>query len=468
MKFRDTKLIGKSFKDQHDRLQLEIAKTGELFIYNQAASDPYKSKNIILHYHHILDIFKRKNEIPSSLLYLVDRGSDNEWEDSVMNFIYYGKIWSEMKMDIFVITGHAPGNDEFNPIERLWSPVGNMVAGLTFSDKLDGELLNPKQRYGKSSKSEEEKEKMNSDLAKVFDIRNREICSFWDGKIHDSFKINAIPVEAKKDWNEGVLDEYKWDDFIDNMNNKSFKNYIKELELLNYFIDHCSKRDGYYLMFMKCQRDDCFRCRSYGADRSDIVKTIRETFSSKIPDISLLLKGHCPTYLETLESPDKYIYHNNSSLCCQKHDYFYSSNADRQRHLKFSHQGEIFPTTTFICKFKDQEGNICGLSFASLSILSKHKETKEHIKRRKKKAQDDLIDESKKKKKARVSFEGTIIDYFYKPDACYYCGRIEEQKGKKLVIYFYNDKTIIPNVKVEEVTICHHTVKEREKSHDKL
>jgi hypothetical protein len=241
-------------------------------IYNQAASDPFKSKNIKLHYYHLLDIFNRENQRPSSMLYLVDRGSDNEWENSLLNFIYYGKLWSDMKMDVFVVTGHSPGNDEFNPIERLWSPVGNMLAGLKFSDKLEGESLNPKQKYEKSEKSVQDKEKMRDDLAQVFDLRNNEICSYWDGKLHDSFKISAIPVEAKKVWGDGD-DNYEWEELVENINNKTFSKYIKELELLNYFIDHCSKREGYYLMFSKCLKVDCHRC-SIGPDRSKVWRDL--------------------------------------------------------------------------------------------------------------------------------------------------------------------------------------------------
>ena len=49
-----------------------------------------------------------------------------------------------LKIRWIVITGHAPGNDQFNFIERMWSPMTNLISGLKLSDCLPNETVNPK------------------------------------------------------------------------------------------------------------------------------------------------------------------------------------------------------------------------------------------------------------------------------------------------------------------------------------
>lgn len=74
----------------------------------------------------------------------MDRGPDNTWKGSLINIIEYGMLWKKNNLQLLAITGYAPEDSAFNPIERAFSSKTIEITGLTLSDKLEGEIINKK------------------------------------------------------------------------------------------------------------------------------------------------------------------------------------------------------------------------------------------------------------------------------------------------------------------------------------
>lgn len=377
LKFKDGQKSTPS-TDYRGKVHYSYPHTGDLYIFNQAASKPFKEKNIKSHYHHLNEIFKRTTT-PSSFLYIVDRGSDNDWK-SFTNFIYYGKLWFENKMDAFVVSGHAAGNDQFNLIERLWSPMTNLISGLKLSDHLPNEGTNPKlQKIPEEEKVEK--------LTKLFPTRMEELSSYWNGYVYDGHRVYAEGVPPNKIWND-LCDDKPWEELL-SISSSNINSYIDEIDFIRYLVNHCDKQPM-FLSFLKCDNIGCHRCRSFGPDRSGmLIEIIRNIFNNKFP--TLQLDGeHCPTLDDYLQKKVSTL-NSCSSGSCDDHNYVFDSRKDQERHWLICHDGKptvSYTTGQYVCNFIKKNGNSCSMVFDSLNSLNRHKRNEDHIKHRPKEEGD--------------------------------------------------------------------------------
>jgi len=82
---------------------------------------------------------------------------------------------------------HVPGLSRYNPIEHLWSPCSKWLAGVSFLACLPGEDRPPSQQ----SLSEEEK---SAKEKQVYTNALNALDSYWNGKVHDGFRITSKRV----------------------------------------------------------------------------------------------------------------------------------------------------------------------------------------------------------------------------------------------------------------------------------
>ena len=59
------------------------------------------------------------------------------------NLINYGRLWKRFKLDVLVLTCHAPGHSRFNPIEHCWAPLSKELAGVTLPISLCEDVPSP-------------------------------------------------------------------------------------------------------------------------------------------------------------------------------------------------------------------------------------------------------------------------------------------------------------------------------------
>ena len=106
---------------------------------------------------------------------LADEGPDYT-PASVGNILFYYRLFKEVNLDFLSVSTYA---------EHLWSPLSNMLAGVAFSPKLDGDIK-PTCEQSKLSSDELRKKEY-----AVFDNVISELASFWEGAPFDGFLISV-------------------------------------------------------------------------------------------------------------------------------------------------------------------------------------------------------------------------------------------------------------------------------------
>jgi hypothetical protein len=131
------------------------------------------------------------------------------------------------------------------------------------------------------------------------------------------------------------------------------------VEFVQYLISHCNKQEN-FLSSIKCVDAGCFRCRSFGIDKSGkLIEIVRSKFSNKFP-IMKIDGEHCPTLDDMLNM--NVICNNQLSGSCDEHNYQFSSHKDQQRHWILCHGG--VPTASYVkgqfrCNFQLENESKC-------------------------------------------------------------------------------------------------------------
>lgn len=76
------------------------------------------------------------------LILTVDGGPD--WStNSLVNALFYMRLWRDNNLDVLVATSFAACFSAFNPIEHLWSPLSKKLDGVTSSAVAPGDSSLP-------------------------------------------------------------------------------------------------------------------------------------------------------------------------------------------------------------------------------------------------------------------------------------------------------------------------------------
>jgi len=98
-----------------------------------------------------------------------------------------------MNLDFFSVFSYAARYSAFNPIEHLWSPLRNKLAGVVFKSKLDGEDKPPSAQTKLLADVIKEKEKV------VFDRALRKLKEDWDDMTFAEHPITVDTVLCGED-----------------------------------------------------------------------------------------------------------------------------------------------------------------------------------------------------------------------------------------------------------------------------
>ena len=98
-------------------------------------------------------------------------------------------------MDILLVLTYAARYSAFNPIEHLWSPLSNALAGVVLSSCVPDESLPPAKQSTKTQTPEERRSKEKI----VFDNAMSTCSSHWKNMTFDNFPINVHIVKCNQD-----------------------------------------------------------------------------------------------------------------------------------------------------------------------------------------------------------------------------------------------------------------------------
>jgi hypothetical protein len=270
----------------------------------------------------------------------VDRGPDNSWKGSLTNIIQYGYLWFSQHLQVLIVHGYSPDTSAFNPIERIFSSATTDVTGLTFSDRLEGEIITVASPL--------------SAIRQLNDLRVAELTKFFHGKKHDGFPVISQAISALDcGIVTSMIDHDEWHDYV---MGKGPKTDLEKNEFICFLMDHLDKRKD-LLCFSTCLDETCKHCRLCKNTSPRFMEHFRNTFRSKIPHP--FKRGnadeHFLTYLEIEQirkdagvipdltrSPDGLQQWTYCKL--GRHQYFFDSDADLKRHFAICHPGIRVPT----------------------------------------------------------------------------------------------------------------------------
>lgn len=120
----------------------------------------------------------------------------------VANILIYYRIFKKLKLDLLSVTTYVAYLLAFNLIEHLWPPFSDVLAGVVFSSKLDGDSKPPWEQSRLSNDELREKEHA------VFYNDILEPAMFMECAQFDGFLIKLDKVICEND-------ALKWDGFLD-------------------------------------------------------------------------------------------------------------------------------------------------------------------------------------------------------------------------------------------------------------
>ncbi|CAF1154550.1 unnamed protein product [Rotaria sordida] len=262
----------------------------------------------------------------SVLTIISDNGPD--WTTDCMANIYnLGRFWEENKLDALIWVSYAPGNSRYNPIERMFSHLTDLIANVTID--LDPAFST-----------------INSQLDSALVDLNK----YWHNKRYDKFKIDCRPVFSV---NGNSLDGHQ------ELKGKLMKSSIKHIMSqennyvrfdLQLYLRHYVK-SSYYASFIKCQDSTCIHCSRHPVRATKTVQLLRLS-GDYLPSPQMILsKYHYDTFLQRTHSvlageknstPDQQLPSRPKKQCSVcKLPYIFVSKADEERHMAWVHEPNL-------------------------------------------------------------------------------------------------------------------------------
>ena len=166
-----SEFIKPSSGEIHDKIgrgHLKTPHSGSIHL--RLRSTKYHGSSIATRVNDLYNIISN-NQKPALMIH-TDGGPDYT-PAGVVNTLFYYRLFKELNLDFLSVATYPSRYSAFNPIEHLWSPLSDMLAGAVFSPKLDGDTKPPCQPNQLSPDELREKEYA------VFDNAISELSTFW-------------------------------------------------------------------------------------------------------------------------------------------------------------------------------------------------------------------------------------------------------------------------------------------------
>ncbi|KAJ3427228.1 nnp-1 protein putative nuclear protein 1 nop52 [Anaeramoeba flamelloides] len=353
---------------------------------------------------------KKKSTLKPVLNLIVDNGDTQTDPRCIIPFIYWGRLWKTLGLDMLNICTHAPGESDSNFVNSIWDTLANKLKGKSLMSD-----------YETNYNDDNDGSQMKHAIKKV--------CDLWGNIQYQDNGIQTFPFFGNNSSNDN---KNTTNNNFTNNNSTPFNDYeailkffsadqdemesnFKFLELkeeMKFFHSHCFKR-CYYLSFRKCFKKTCDYCSKNPIKKSielfDLLKP--SNYSLFAPVQSVAHPKHFKTFLNTIEEGprqplcitrpsqgklekckhencDSIFYSKNEQI---RHDLIFHTQLYQSRNLRSSKNPPLeipIPVKKHkqksICTFvvNKETGEICGKVFPSAWILRRHKaETGHRMKR---------------------------------------------------------------------------------------
>ncbi|CAF1381124.1 unnamed protein product, partial [Didymodactylos carnosus] len=120
----------KQVADKRNLKHVQWSKSGKIFLRPFGSTSEKATSQV--HINNLQQIAIENNWFlhRSVLTIISDNGTD--WKTECMANIYnFGRFWEENKPDVLIWVSYAPGNSRYNPIERIFSHLTDLIAKVT-------------------------------------------------------------------------------------------------------------------------------------------------------------------------------------------------------------------------------------------------------------------------------------------------------------------------------------------------
>ena len=138
---------------------------------------------------------KEMEENKKSVFFVLSDNGPDFYPSALINTIYYYQLFCHLRLDMLSVLTYAARYSAFNPIEHLWSPLSNALAGVIQPSCVPGESLLPAKQSTKTETPEERRSKEKV----IFDNVMSTCSANWKNMIFDNFSINVNIVKCNQD-----------------------------------------------------------------------------------------------------------------------------------------------------------------------------------------------------------------------------------------------------------------------------
>ena len=361
--------------DEIGRLHIKTPHSGTSYIYLRAQL--FNSTTVATHITDIYNIITHNELLDKPVLMLMCDGGPDFNPTSVLNMLYYYRLFKKLNLDCIVAFTYAARYSAYNCIEHLWSKLSNLLSGVVFSNKAQGDKKPPCQLSSKDVSAQEKKRKEKE----VFDRAMKSMENgHWKSTSFDGYPVLTETVKCDED--ELLYNDYE-----------RVKSFLKApLREIHTFIDlqneyqillkHLDRHHN-EIIFVKCTDVTC--C---GVFHSENIKSFLLKYNNRIPvpTKDTHHEGHFKTFLQ-MEKGSDYSYGDDEQPSVVKNaigkcefcpNYSFTSKTEKNRHMSVFHRRRKTTVSSkeFTCNF-----NNCGKMFTSRSCLNRHKNQFEHKER---------------------------------------------------------------------------------------
>ncbi|CAF3383836.1 unnamed protein product [Rotaria sp. Silwood2] len=227
------------------------SRTGKLFIRPfGSGTDRLNKATSEVHINNIQQITSENNMLfhKSIITMISDNGPD--WSTDCMANIYnLGRLWEEQRLDALIWVSYAPGHSRFNPIERMFSRLTDLLQGVIID--LDTSF---------------------KDKSQQMDVALIDLCKYWNNTSYCNYKIDCRPMFSV---NANLFEGH--DELKNLLMNKSQIQIQKNPNVqfsLQLYLRHCV-RSTYYISFIKCNDKHCVHCSRYPIRSTKTISLLR-------------------------------------------------------------------------------------------------------------------------------------------------------------------------------------------------
>ncbi|CAF3896338.1 unnamed protein product [Rotaria magnacalcarata] len=225
--------------DKRNLEHVTWSRTGQLFIrpFGSGTDQATKATSEV-HINNLQNITTENNMLlKKSVITLISDNGPDWCTDCTANIYNLGRFWEEQKLDALIWVSYAPGHSRFNPIERMFSRLTDLLQGVIFD--LDPSFKEKSQQV---------------DMALV------ELCKYWNDKKFCNYKIDCRPMFSV---NGNLFDGHeKLKNLFMNKAQIQIKQNTNIQFSLQLYLCHCV-RSIYYTSFIKCNDKYCVHCSRY-------------------------------------------------------------------------------------------------------------------------------------------------------------------------------------------------------------